>query len=344
MSFFESLANSIDETIITVDRKQQVTFINRSGEELLGIISESLRGKKLSEVLENDKTIIPLTRKAVRELRPISGNNAILKIKESYRFDFSVSPLIEQDKATGAVIVLRRTFDMPGRMDEQFESIMYLLSSVAHEVKNPLAGIRGGAQLLKQRTSGEDAKHLDVIIKETERLDRVVKGYLFGVRKPALNDLNVHEVIEEAFTVLDHEIKKKKVVLKRSYDPSLPHVRGDEGKLLQAFINIIKNACEAIPVKGKIEVRTKPSFEYLIEKKKKVKRRFAVVEFRDNGPGIPDEDIDKVFMPFYTSKKGGSGLGLAISSKIIRDHNGLMKIGSSGKKGASVEIYLPFIS
>jgi C4-dicarboxylate-specific signal transduction histidine kinase len=97
-----------------------------------------------------------------------------------------------------------------------------------------------------------------------------------------------------------------------------------------------------MPKGGTLEIITKPAYEYVVEKKKEIKRRFVVVSFKDNGMGIANYNLDKVFMPFFTRKKSGSGLGLAISSKIIRDHNGLIKIGTAQKKGTSVEIYLPF--
>jgi PAS domain S-box-containing protein len=341
MSFFESLANSIEETIVAVDLRNRILFINRAGEEAMGFLSGGVEGKSLSHIFENYRTIVPLVKKAIKEVRPISGDKALLKMKKT-RFDFTISPLVEKGKIEGAVIALRQSHDLPGKLDDQFDSIMFLLSSVAHEIKNPLAGIRGGAQLLRQKTDRDDARHLDVIIKETERLDKVVKSYLFIGRKPVFHELNIHEVIEEALNVLGPDMLQSRIFLDRMYDPSLPAVRGDEGKLLQAFINIIKNACEAMPKGGTLMIRTKPAYEYLVEKKKKVKRRLVVVSFKDTGSGISEDDLEKIFMPFFTKKKSGSGLGLAISSKIIRDHNGLIKIESAQEKGTSVDIYLPF--
>ncbi len=342
MSFFESLANSIEETIIAVDRNNKIIFVNRSGEELIRAHSKGVIGIDLASVFNKAPTMLPLVKKAVRELRPISGYNTFINIQEETRFDFTISPLIENDEVEGAVLVLRKTHDLPGRIDDQFDSLMYLLSSVAHEIKNPLAGIRGGAQLLRGKADRTDSRHLDVIIRETERLDKVVKSYLFTGRKPVFNEINIHELIEEALNVLEPELKVLKTSLVRSYDPSLPPIKGDEGKLLQALINIIKNAMEAMKKGGTLEIRTKPAYEYMVEKEKKVKRRFVLASFRDNGAGIAEGDLGKVFMPFFTRKKSGSGLGLAISSKIIRDHSGLIKIRSSKKRGTSVDIYLPF--
>jgi len=342
MSFFESLANSIEETIIVVDRGSKVLFINRRGEEILGIHSEGVRGRKLASVFSRNTDFLPFVRKAIEEVRPFSGENAVVNLRGAMRFDFTVSPLIEKDRVGGAVILLRESHDLPGRMDEQFDSVMVLLSSVAHEIKNPLAGIRGSAQLMKRQAKGEQSKYLDVIIRETERLDRVVKSYLFAARKPLLNRLNVHEVIEEALNIMGPEMQLGKITLRRAYDPSLPEIMGDEAKLLQVMINVLKNAVEAIEGAGTIEITTKPAYEYMVEKRRRVKRRYAVVTVSDTGTGIAEGDVEKVLMPFFTRKREGSGLGLAISNKIIRDHGGLMKLRSAPERGTSVDIYLPF--
>lgn len=342
MSFYESLVNSLDEVIVVIDLKNEIIFINKAGEELLGVYSESVKGEKLSSIFEDDRVIAPLVKKSVREMRRISGNDVPLTIKENLRFDFTIAPLIEREKASGAVISLRRSSEFSKKADDLFDSIIYLLSSVAHEIKNPLSGIRGGAQLLKKKRFKGTAKYLDIIIKETERLDDIVKSYLFVGRKPVFNRINIHKVIEAALSVLDAEFKRGDITLKKGYDPSLPPVKGDEGKLLQVFINIIKNAQEAMPSGGTLEIKTRPAFEYLIEKKKKVKRRFLVITFSDTGTGITQEDQEKIFIPFFTRKRDGSGLGLSISKKIIRDHDGLIKVKTVPGKGTAVDIYLPF--
>lgn len=340
--FFESLVNSLEEVIVVADLDSRILFINKAGEELLGLRSGQVRGENIAILMGNDPFMLPLLGKTMKEMRPISGKDMSLDVIKEHRFDFTVTPLIEKGNACGAIILLRRRDNFFKKDEDQFTSVMELLSTVAHEIKNPLAGIKGAAQLLGRKARGDDAKHLGIIIRETERLDEVVKSYLFAGRKPLFNRVNVHEVIEEALSVLGGELKKGRIALKRFYDPSLPLIKGDEGKLLQVFLNIIKNAREAMPSGGTLHVKTKPAYEYLIEKKKKVKMKFAVISIADTGAGIAPDDEEKIFLPFYTRKKEGTGLGLTISKKIVLDHKGLIKIRSESGKGTTVDLYLPF--
>jgi nitrogen-specific signal transduction histidine kinase len=183
-------------------------------------------------------------------------------------------------------------------------------------------------------------EHVDLIIRETDRLNSILQDYLTACKKPSFNPVNIHEVMEKTLKILNIPMKKAGVTLNRFYDPSLPHVMGDEGKLLQVFLNIIKNAVESIQKGDKIEICTYPSKE-LFGEHGKIKR-MALVSIKDTGKGIPADDIQKIFIPFYTKKKYGAGIGLALSKKIIRDHGGLIKVKSQKNKGTTLYIYLPF--
>lgn len=338
----DALLNSLEEIVIAVDSSYRITFLNRTGEEKLGVHAEKVLGRAIGNILGKESVITPLLKRTVGETRPVSGIDAEIVPAGNRRFDFTCNPVIEKGNMIGAVILLREKKGFFDKDSGQYDSMGYLLSTVAHEVKNPLAGIKGAAQLLRNELAGKGTKHLEVILKETDRLDEVVKNYLFVGRNPVFNSLNIHEVIEEAINVMSGELKGRKITLRRAYDPSLPAVRGDEGKLLQVFRNIIKNAVEAMPDGGTCEITTKPAFEYLIEKNRKKKKRFSVISFTDSGMGIARENIEKIFLPFFTSKKSGTGLGLAISQKIILDHKGLIKVRPVVSGGTVVDVYLPF--
>jgi signal transduction histidine kinase len=128
--------------------------------------------------------------------------------------------------------------------------------------------------------------------------------------------------------------------VKRFYDPSLPQVRGDEGKLLQVFLNIIKNGIESMEKGGRLEISTSPSKESIREGGRI--KRWALISIKDTGRGISEGDLKRIFMPFYTKKKHGTGIGLALSKKIIKDHGGLIKVKSQKDRGTSFFIYIPF--
>jgi signal transduction histidine kinase len=151
---------------------------------------------------------------------------------------------------------------------------------------------------------------------------------------------------------MESEIRGGRVIVEKSYDPSLPSISGDEGKLLQVFINLIKNAVEAMERRGEkiLGISTRPSNEYVLiydsavparSGKRTKKRRWVVVNFRDTGIGLGRDEIAKIFLPLYTKKEKGSGLGLALSKKIIKDHGGIIKVKSVVKDGSTFSIYLP---
>lgn len=341
-SFYESLVNSLEEAIIVVSRGSRIIFVNKAAEELLGVHSEGLKGEDVSLLFGDDPAVSSLLRKTLQEMRPASGKDAVLRVAGNQRVDFTMTPLMHRGDFEGAIVLLRRVPDFFKKDGGQLDSILFLLSTVAHEIKNPLAGIKGAAQLLKRDARERASEYLDVIIRETERLDEVVKSYLFMGRRPVFNRLNIHEVLEEALGVMSEELRRRNIVLRRGYDPSLPLIKGDEGKLLQVFINIIKNAGEAMPEGGTLQVVTKPAYEYLIEKKKKVKMKLAMICFIDTGTGIDVEGQEKIFLPFHSGKREGTGLGLTISQKIVLDHGGLIKIRTRPGEGTAVNVYLPF--
>jgi two-component system nitrogen regulation sensor histidine kinase GlnL len=172
-------------------------------------------------------------------------------------------------------------------------------------------------------------------------------------RLPRFHQVNVHEVIEHALRVMETDIKRGKIVVHKSYDPSLPCISGDEGKLLQVFINLIKNAIEAMELIKKekiLSISTRPSDEYMVIYEEPAharagklikKQRWAVINFQDTGIGLTKDEINRIFLPLYTKKENGSGLGLSLSKKIIKDHGGLIRVKSAGSRGSVFSLYLP---
>jgi nitrogen-specific signal transduction histidine kinase len=183
---------------------------------------------------------------------------------------------------------------------------------------------------------------LNLIIRETDRLNSVLQGYLTMSRRPVLHPINIHEVIETVLSIMNISRKNGNISVQRLYDPSLPKLIGDEGKLFQVFVNIIKNAIEAMPRGGTLSITTKPSNEYVVQHGQI--KRWAVISVNDTGKGIPKNEMQKIFLPFYTKKKKGTGLGLSLSKKIVKDHSGFIRSESppASGKGTAFHIYIPF--
>jgi two-component system nitrogen regulation sensor histidine kinase GlnL len=337
---FDSIINSLKETIILFDRNCRMAFINKSGEELLRKSSRDIYGKRLSELSAGEKKISPLIRKTITEERSFRGKSASIDIGRQINVDFSLSPFYVHDTVDGAILSLSENLSLADREDHE-ESLVYLLGSISHEIKNPLGGIKGAAQLL--RMHAQDAslnEYADLIIRETDRLNAILHDYLTICRKPAFHPVNIHEIVEKALTILSVPVRKAGITLKRLYDPSLPQVRGDESKLLQVFLNIIKNAVESMRRGGTIEISTSPSKELFGDHGKT--KRMALISVTDTGKGMSDAEIEKIFLPFFTKKKGGTGIGLSLSKKIISDHGGMIRVKSMKGRGTSFSLYLPF--
>lgn len=337
----DSIINSLEETVVLFDKKNRIMYVNRTGEELFRRSAKDLIGKRLSQIIPGDKIISPLIKKTISGGRSFKGKSIALTLGQPVNLDFSLSPYFTEDTIDGAVLSISRNIDIADREDYDFDSMVYLLGSIAHEIKNPLGGIKGAAQLLRNKTQGVCIdEYVDMIIRETDRLNSILQGYLTTCKKPSFNQVNIHEVIEKALSVMNAPMKKAGIIVKRLYDPSLPQISGDEGKLLQALLNIIKNAVESMKKQDRLEVSTYPSNE-LFGEHGRIKR-MAVVSIKDTGKGISEKDLEKIFIPFYTKKKTGTGIGLAFSKKIIKDHRGFIKVKSQKNKGTCFFIYLPF--
>ena len=338
-----SLINSLEDAILLLDKKTTVIFINKTGEEFIGRSQREVIGKKLSELFPDAKLIVKLARKVLRESRSVSAKDVEVKVDGISRVDFRISPYFVETRSEGVLLSFREHLSIVDKEDASFDSLVYLLGSIAHEIKNPLGGIKGAAQLLKKRLSEDgDAEYLNLIIRETDRLNSVLQGYLTMSRKPVLHPINIHEVIEKALAIMNISCKSGNIMVHRLYDPSLPKIIGDEGKLLQVFVNIIKNAIEAMPKGGDLGISTKLSDEYVVQNRQA--KRWAVVSVSDSGKGIPKDEMRRIFLPFYTRKKRGTGLGLALSKKIIKDHGGFVRAESPASlgKGSVFTLSIPF--
>lgn len=352
----EAVINTIEESFFLFNSDGNLIFLNKAGEEFIGSATREVHNRHYADLFHNSKNIVLLIQKALIEGRLLNCKDITLELDRSINIDLNLYPFYSDRNIEGVIVCIRENRLLMERgEDYNFDSLLVLLATIAHEIKNPLSGIKGAAQLLKDRNANhEERQYIDLIIKETDRLNSILYDYLSISRKPVFNDVNIHEVIEHALKVMESTLREKKIILYKSYDPSLPHIRGDESKLLQVFINLIKNAIEAMDKSKrsrKLFIFTKPASEYIVlydsdishsKYPKPKKQRWIIISFEDTGRGIPAEELNKIFLPFYSQKHGGTGLGLALSKKIIKDHGGTIMVKTKSNKGAMFNIYLPF--
>jgi two-component system nitrogen regulation sensor histidine kinase GlnL len=251
-----------------------------------------------------------------------------------------VAPL---DDPNGSVVVAMRDRSLEHRMARQSaaaeaaQSVRSMAGMLAHEIKNPLAGIRGAAQLLESKLGPSEGALAALIREESDRIVGLVNGVeIFADdRAPVLSIVNVHEALDHVCKLARVSFARH-VTLREYYDPSLPSLRGNRDLLIQIFLNLVKNASEACDgSEGEIVVTTSYQAGFRIGERNKAHRqpRRIAVTIADNGPGVPDALAGNLFDPFVTSKPGGRGLGLPLVAKLVRAHDGMIEFQS--KPGAT---------
>jgi two-component system, NtrC family, nitrogen regulation sensor histidine kinase GlnL len=334
------LIEALPAAIIVVDRDGLCRLLNAAAEDLLQIGRKTLLGRRLSEVIPEDCPLFSLIEQS-RLSRSAVSDAEMLIDGPRLRLEHTSVEVAPLDDPNGSVVISMRDRSLEHRMARQgaaaeaAQSVRAMAGMLAHEIKNPLAGIRGAAQLLESKLAPADASLAALIREESDRIVGLVNGVeIFADdRAPVLSVVNVHEA-------LDHVCKLARVsfarhaTLKEYYDPSLPPLRGNRDLLIQIFLNLVKNAAEACDG-GDIVVTTSYQAGFRIGERNKAHRqpRRIAVTISDNGPGVPEALLGNLFDPFVTSKPGGRGLGLPLVAKLVRAHDGVIEFQS--KPGAT---------
>ena len=226
-------------------------------------------------------------------------------------------------------------------------SLGTLAAGLAHEIKNPLGGIKGAAQLLEQELPEEGGlrDYTRVMIKEVRRVNRIVEELLelASPRKIKLDRVNLHKTIGDIMTLQKRAASGKNIAFRQQFDPSIPPILGDEALLTQLFLNLIKNAVEAVAEEGTVQVTSRVVSDYSMSQNWERRSRMVALEVSDDGPGMDKEQMEHLFTPFYTTKAKGTGLGLAICQKIVLEHRGMIKVESERSRGTTFTVMLPLI-
>lgn len=341
----DKILNSLSEAILSVDSQQKIIFANAAAEQLLGSSYVILSRKKLTDIVPQDSPIVSLVEQSISKNAVVSeydiniGNPIIGNTK----IDVHVSPLIETDdiEEKGAVIQFQQR-TIAQKINQQkhhrnaARSVSGMAAMLAHEIKNPLSGIKGSAQILSQDISKDDVALTDLIIDEVDRICKLVDRMevFTDHRQIEREEINIHSVLEHVKKLAENGFGKH-VKFVELYDPSLPNTLGDHGSLIQVFLNLLKNASEAVTEKdGQITVTTsyRQGMRVASTNGEEFLNLPLEVSIIDNGGGIEDAIKEDIFDPFVTTKSSGTGLGLALVSKIISDHGGVIECESDEGK------------
>ncbi|MCK4503864.1 MAG: PAS domain-containing sensor histidine kinase, partial [Desulfuromonadales bacterium] len=232
-----------------------------------------------------------------------------------------------------------------GRYADRLTMIETMAAGLAHEIKNPLGGIKGSAQLLELELedNSELQEYTQLIVRESERVNRIIEELLnlSRPRKTKAERLNIGLLLDEVIklqskTALDQEIR-----FKLQLDPSIPDIPGDRDLLVRLFLNLVKNSCEATPNNSTITVTTRIDSEYQLKFAGSRPTPMVEISISDQGGGISTAELEKAFTPFYTTKPSGNGLGLPICQKIVTDHEGQLHFSTLPEGGTQVKVSLP---
>ncbi|AHF83862.1 ATPase [Rhizobium leguminosarum bv. trifolii WSM1689] len=338
-----AVLNAIQNPVVMVDESGFVVFANWEAEAFFGASASHLARYRISTFIPFGSPLLALIDQVRERRAPVN----------EYRVDLS-SPRLGQDKLVdlyvapvlsepGAVVIVFQERSMADKIDRQLthraaaRSVTGLASMLAHEIKNPLSGIRGAAQLLEQSAGDDDRALTRLICDETDRIVSLVdRMEVFSDERPVDRmPVNIHSVLDHVKAVAKAGFARN-IRVTESYDPSLPAVYANRDQLVQVFLNLVKNAAEAVGDRpdGEIMLTTayRPGIRLSVagtREKISLPLEFCV---HDNGPGVPLDLLPHLFDPFITTKPNGSGLGLALVAKIIGDHGGIIECDSQNSR------------
>lgn len=348
------LLDSLSTAVVLLNDTLEICYLNPAAENLFAISAVRIHGTAISELFTDSDESLGSLYEAVKTGQPFTQRQASLNLMDQSRItvDLTATPL--QQGASSQLLVEMQPMDRLMRINREetllstHDTTRNLVRGLAHEIKNPLGGISGAAQLLSDDLNNQPElrEYTDIISAETDRLCQLVDRLLGPTTMPKFAPVNIHEVLEHVAALAETETLGS-ILIERNYDPSIPEIYGDRGQLIQALLNIIRNAIQSLTNNTSlVNSETTPT----IWLKTRIQRNFTIgkihhrvvcrIDITDNGPGIPEDIIDRVFFPMISGRVDGSGLGLPIAQSAIHLHHGLIECESkSGETRFS--LYLP---
>jgi two-component system nitrogen regulation sensor histidine kinase GlnL len=351
MNLTDTLIPSLTEAVFVFEADGKLAAANPSAERVTGRSEKSMLGQGAVDLFpEGDLPDLLTT--VLNEGRSVmqSGIEITNPSGQVFYLSVSISPLVEPDgTVVGAALMARdetlfREIDRSHRRADQIATLETLNLGMAHEIKNPLGGIKGATQLLRLEIGDDSelAEHCDIILREVNRIDGLLESLLSAMPRETTSyeEINIHELLDGVIQLLELSEETSGQTYNRLYDPSLPPIPGDRNRLTQVFLNILKNAAEASGEGAEIVIRTSTPMGSPGGPVPVLKGGTLEVTVKDSGPGF-DENMEDFVKPFFTTKPKGVGLGLAISEQIIQNHGGSLLLGNREDGGAVVRVYLP---
>lgn len=345
--------DALPDGVVVLDAEGRVEQISAEASRILGLSPDSLAGRPVERLLGADHALARLARAALAEGGSRQENDCPVpqRFGPALVVEVAAAPLFADGGArAGAVVALRdRTLHhqlshvVSGR--ERLAAFGRIAAGIAHEVKNPLGGIRGAGELLALRAADRKTREAaELIVREADRITSLVDDLMVFARGDALRraPLNIHRLLDDVLDLLAHDPIRGESVVERLYDPSLPDLVADADRLTQVFLNLARNALQAMEEAGGVlTISTRMTLGHRLSGSAGEAIPTVLIEFRDTGPGIEPELLERLGTPFLTTRAGGTGLGLALSQHWIARHHGTLRLESEPGRGTVARVALP---
>lgn len=345
-----AILNALPDPVLVVGLQDAILYANNAAEQLFQASLGYLISRSLTDFIPHDSPVLLLVERVRRSGSSMSQHGVRLETPRigEHMMRVDAAPMAENP---GKIVLSLQRQSIAGKIDRSLthrdstRSISAMAALLAHEIKNPLSGVRGAAQLLEQSLEPDDAQLTRLIVEETDRVVDLIDQMEAFTGESTLSDrgpVNIHEVLERVLA-LGRAGFGAHVRFVERYDPSLPPVYGNKDRLIQIFLNLVKNAAEAVPAEGG-EVSLTTAYQHGVRLAtpggEEPMHLPLVVTVTDNGPGIPDDLRRHIFDPFVTTKRGGTGLGLPLVAKLVGEHGGVIDLES--RRGRTVfRVLLP---
>ncbi len=346
------LLENMTTAVLVFDKNLTVQFMNPAAEAALAMSGRQVYGLPINELFQEQPPSTEKIKASFANGSCYNKREAQLNLVNGHTLtaDYSITPLTGSNEPILLMELQPRDrllrISREETLKSKQETTKILVRGLAHEIKNPLGGLRGAAQLLARELPDNSLQdYTNVIIEEADRLRNLVDRMLGPTRPPTMESINVHEVLERVSSLI-HAETGGRLDITRDYDPSIPDVEADSEQLIQATLNIVRNAMQSVgqsmPLSdGRITLRSRIVRQFTIGSTRH--KIICRVDIEDNGPGIPKDMVENIFYPMISGRADGSGLGLSISQSILTQHNGL--IACESVPGKTVfSLFIPFVS